>query len=59
MKKMGWKRNDVFEVLKDTIDTLFAPEDQKNKVRQQIQKYIAAPDVYQNPQFNDRLHYYD
>ena len=54
MKKMGWKKSDVFEVLEDTIDAIFAP-DQKDRLRQEIQKYKAAPDLQQNPNFNDRV----
>ena len=56
---MGWKINDVFEVLEDTIDAIFATEDQKDRLRQEIQKYKASPDLQQNSNFNDRVHYYD
>jgi len=55
MKKMGWEMNDVFDVLEDTIDAAFAPEEQKIQLRQAIQKYKASPDLQQNPQFNDRV----
>jgi len=59
MNKMGWKRKDLFEVMNDTIDALFAPEAQKNEIRQEIQNYFNAPDGHQNPQFDDRIQYYD
>eukprot|EP00536_Pseudo-nitzschia_multiseries_P013389 jgi/Psemu1/261343/estExt_Genewise1Plus.C_5700024 len=39
---MGWKRDDVFRVLEDTIDAAFAPEDQKRRVRRAIQEYKKA-----------------
>ena len=47
--------NDVFNVLEDTIDAAFAPEDQKSQLRQVIKEYKAAPDLQRNPQFNDRV----
>jgi hypothetical protein len=59
MDKMGWKRNDVFEVMKDTIDASFAPEVEKNMIRKEIRNNLGAQDVDQNPQFNDTVHYYD
>jgi len=56
---MGWKTNDVFEILDDTIDASFAPEVEKEMIRQETQKFKTAPELLQqqNPIFNDRVNY--
>ena len=61
LKKLGWNFDDVFEILDDTIDASFAPEDQKEKIRREVQKFKAAPEqlLQQDPNFNDRVQYND
>jgi len=59
LQKMGWKTNDVFEILDDTIDASFAPEVEKEMIRQETQKFKTTPELLQqqNPIFNDRVNY--
>ncbi|MGK3733620.1 MAG: adenosine deaminase [Bacillariaceae sp.] len=61
LKKLGWNYDDVFDILDDTINASFAPEDQKEKIRREIQKFKAAPEhlLQQNPNFDDRVQYHD
>lgn len=56
LHKMGWKTNDVLEILDDTIDASIAPEEKKEMTRQ---KFKTTPELLQqqNPIFNDRVNY--
>ena len=56
---MGWEITDVFEVLEDTIDASFAPEVEKDRLRQVLKRFIANPECHLDPNFNDRVHFYD
>jgi adenosine deaminase len=60
MKKMGWKESDVLEILDDSIEASFAPESQKEKIRQELQKRLSQRECFTkklNLVFRDRVHY--
>jgi adenosine deaminase len=60
MKKMGWKESDVLEILDDAIEASFAPESQKEKIRQELQKRLSQRECFTkklNLVFRDRVHY--
>ncbi|KAG7365139.1 adenosine deaminase [Nitzschia inconspicua] len=64
LKKMGWNKDDVLQVLQDSIDASFAPESQKEKVRNRLQQEYNSRNERSGrlmevnyPDFRDRVHY--
>jgi adenosine deaminase len=53
LKKMEWRESDVLQSLMDAVDASFAPESEKERLRQQLQ----SPHLRPNPIFRDRVHY--
>jgi adenosine deaminase len=53
MKEMGWEEGDVLQSLRDAVDASFAPESEKERLRNQLQ----SATMQANPNFRDRVHY--
>jgi adenosine deaminase len=68
MKKMGWNKDDVLQVLHDAIDASFAPNSQKETARQAIRQWailkegggtLEEEEEQPHLDFRDRVHYDD
>jgi adenosine deaminase len=57
IKKMGWTTDDIVQVLFDTVDAAFVPDDVKRKLKDTIRSYQRSPSVVPSRHFRDRVHY--